>query len=114
MVTILGAGGPIGDGLAADLTAKGTPIRLVGRNPKPVAGAETFAADLADSEQTLEAVKGSDVACLLAGLKYDLATWREMWPRIMRNAINACKRSGTKLLFFDNVYAYGRVAGPMT
>jgi nucleoside-diphosphate-sugar epimerase len=114
MVTILGAGGPIGNELATRLSAKETPIRLVARHPKAVPGAETIAADLADPEQTIAAVTGSDVACLLVGLKYDLATWQELWPRIMRNAIDACKRTGTKLLFFDNVYMYGSVAGLMT
>src|SRR5262245_55614006 len=32
----------------------------------------------------------------------------------MRNAIDACKRHGSALVFFDNVYAYGRVNGVMT
>jgi nucleoside-diphosphate-sugar epimerase len=37
-----------------------------------------------------------------------------MWPRIMSNTIEACKRAGAKLIFFDNVYMYGKVSGPMT
>jgi len=32
----------------------------------------------------------------------------------MSNTIEACKRAGAKLVFFDNVYMYGRVTGPMT
>ena len=32
----------------------------------------------------------------------------------MANTIEACKRAGAKLLFFDNVYMYGKVDGPMT
>ena len=32
----------------------------------------------------------------------------------MSNAIEACKRAGAKLIFFDNVYMYGKVSGPMT
>jgi nucleoside-diphosphate-sugar epimerase len=32
----------------------------------------------------------------------------------MHNVIDACKRFDTKLLFFDNVYMYGRVDAPMT
>ncbi len=112
--TILGAGGAIGNELAAILAAKNAPFRLVGRNPKPVAGAEVFAADLSDLEQTVAAVSGSDVVFLLAGLKYDLAVWRELWPRIMTNAIEACKRAQAKLVFFDNVYMYGKVDHPMT
>ncbi len=32
----------------------------------------------------------------------------------MANTIEACKRAEAKLIFFDNVYMYGKVAGPMT
>jgi nucleoside-diphosphate-sugar epimerase len=32
----------------------------------------------------------------------------------MRNAIEACKRANAKLVFFDNVYMYGKVDGAMT
>jgi nucleoside-diphosphate-sugar epimerase len=73
-----------------------------------------MAADLADWTQTINAVAGSEVAYLLVGLKYDLKIWRELWPRIVGNAIEACKRTKARLVFFDNVYACGRVVGPMT
>jgi nucleoside-diphosphate-sugar epimerase len=112
--TILGAGGPIGNELAKILAAGNKPFRLVSRNPKPVAGGTLFPADLADSEQTIRAVAGSKVVYLLAGLKYDLRVWQELWPKIMANTIEACKRAEARLIFFDNVYMYGKVTGPMT
>ena len=112
--TILGAGGPISNELARILAAGQQPFRLVSRNPKPLAGAEVLAADLTDQEQTIRAVAGSSVVHLLVGLKYDLGAWQELWPRIMANTIEACKRAGAKLIFFDNVYMYGKVDGPMT
>jgi hypothetical protein len=37
-----------------------------------------------------------------------------MWPRVMSNTIEACKRAGAKLIFFDNVYMYGKISGPVT
>jgi nucleoside-diphosphate-sugar epimerase len=114
MTTILGAGGPIGTELAKILAAGNKPFRLVSRNPKQLPGAEVKAADLADPRATVEAVAGSDVVHLLVGLKYDTAVWGEMWPRIMSNTIEACKRAGARLIFFDNVYMYGKVDGPMT
>jgi nucleoside-diphosphate-sugar epimerase len=58
MFTILGAGGAIGNELAAILAARNAPYRLVGRSPKPGAGAEAVAADLADRDQTIRAVSG--------------------------------------------------------
>jgi nucleoside-diphosphate-sugar epimerase len=115
MQTILGAGGAIGTELVKELAHAGQPVRLVGRKPKPVQGAtEALSADLSDLDQTIRAVSGSSVVHLLVGLKYELRVWRELWPRIISNAIEACKRANAKLIFFDNVYMYGKVSGPMT
>jgi len=36
--------------------------------------------------------------------------WAEMWPRIMSNTIESCKRAGAKLVFFDTVYMYEKSA----
>lgn len=115
MITILGAGGAISDELITLLAAKNQPFRLVGRNPKATPGtAETLAADLTDKDQAIRAVAGASVVYLLVGLKYDHKLWQDVWPRIMSNTIEACKRAQAKLIFFDNVYMYGRVSGPMT
>jgi len=115
MVTILGAGGAIGNELVKLLAATHEPFRLVGRNPKATPGAtEILSADLTDRDQTVRAVAGSSVVHLLVGLKYDHKVWQDMWPRIMGNTIEACKRAGAKLIFLDNVYMYGKVSGPMT
>src|SRR5215475_8034165 len=114
VTTILGAGGAISNELAKLLAARHTPFRLVGRNPNPLPGSEICKADLADREQTIRAVTGSSAVFLLAGLKYDLTVWQDLWPRIMANVIEACKRAGARLIFFDNVYMYGKVDGPMT
>ena len=115
MITILGAGGDIGNKLAELLAAKKQPFRVVGRNPRPTPGAtETVAADITDLDQTVRAVAGSTVVHLVIGLRYDHKVWLEMWPRVMSNSIEACKRAGAKLIFFDNAYMYGKVSGPMT
>jgi nucleoside-diphosphate-sugar epimerase len=62
----------------------------------------------------LKAVQGSEVVYLTAGLPYDTKTWQIQWPMIMKNVIDACKKHHARLVFFDNVYAYGRVNGWMT
>jgi len=113
MHTILGTGGAIGVALVSELAARGRRIRLVSRNPKSTGPDQVVSADLANLDQTIKAVGGSQVAYLLVGLEYDVRIWRELWPRIMNNVIEACKRANSKLVFFDNVYAYGRVVGPM-
>ncbi|MBS1653977.1 MAG: NAD(P)H-binding protein, partial [Bacteroidetes bacterium] len=114
MHTILGAGGAIGTELAKVLQEHNQPMRLVSRNPKPFGSAELAAADLDNASQTAEAVKGSSVVYLVAGLAYDIKVWRVLWPQIMQNTINACKQHNAKLIFFDNVYALGKVNVPMT
>lgn len=118
MFTILGSGGAIGTPLQAELAAAGHNVRLVSRTAHaggaPAARTEVLAADLSSAGDAIKAIAGSKVAFLVAGLKYDVNVWKELWPRIMRNTIEAAKRAKTKLVFFDNVYMYGKVDGPMT
>ncbi len=115
MQTILGANGVIGRELSTLLPRHTGTVRQVSRHPRRVnATDELFRADLLDPSATADAVAGSEVVYLVAGLKYDHAVWRDQWPRIMQNTIDACRRHGSRLVFFDNVYAYGRVDGVMT
>jgi len=114
MHTILGAGGAIADILATELISRGLPVRLVSRHPVERPGATVMAADITQRDQALHAISGSSVVYCCIGLKYDYTLWRQQWPRIMDNQIEACGRTGAKLIFFDNVYMYGRVDGPMT
>ena len=107
MQTILGAGGAIGKPLASELTKYTSDIRLVSRNPEKINETdELFTADLTDQKATAEAVRGSDVVYLVAGLPYSISVWREQWPKIMGNVIRACEMHGSRLVFFDNVYMY--------
>ncbi len=115
MQTILGANGVVAYELSRALSGATDRIRQVSRHPRRANPKdEVVVADLLDPGATAQALVGSEVAYLVAGLKYDTAIWQEQWPRVMRNVIDACKRSGSRLVFFDNVYAYGRVDGVMT
>lgn len=115
MQTILGANGVIAQELSRNLTQYTDQIRQVSRNPKKVNAAdELVSADLLNYADTEKAVAGSDIVYLTPGLKYDIKVWQDQWPKIMRNTIDACKKHKTKLVFFDNVYAYGYVQGAMT
>lgn len=114
MHTILGSGGNIANELVKELIKNNEQFRLVSRNPKPQGNGELRPADITNVNSVNEAVKGSDVVYLLAGLQYNIKVWRVQWPKIMNNVIEACKRYKAKLIFFDNVYCYGLVNGPMT
>jgi len=114
MQTILGSTGIIGTELAKALTKYTEKIRLVSRNPKHVNPTDQLViADLTNPQQVLYAVEGSKVVYLTVGLQYKINIWQTQWPVIMQNVIDACKTHKAKLVFFDNVYAYGLVKGWM-
>ncbi len=113
--TILGSSGVIGRETALALSVAGKQVRLVARNPQKYNPSdELSSANLLDPEQVMKAVTGSEVVYLTVGLIYKLSVWQEEWPRIMQSTILACEANEAKLVFFDNVYAYGKVKGWMT
>ncbi|SDE37877.1 NAD-dependent epimerase/dehydratase family protein [Pedobacter soli] len=116
MHTILGAGGPTANALTQELIAHNQTLRLVSR--KPVAtnnpNVSWQKADLLNEQEVLAATAGSTIIYLCAGLVYDAQIWQQQWPVIIQNVISACKQTGARLIFFDNVYMYGLVKGPMT
>jgi nucleoside-diphosphate-sugar epimerase len=111
---LLGAGGSIATVLAPALVQRGHHVRLVSRRGHAMTGTEGVSADLLDARAVADAVDAGSTVFLLAGLRYETSAWEEQWPRIMRHAIEACAARGARLIFFDNVYLYGRVDGPMT
>ncbi|MGB5429933.1 NAD(P)H-binding protein [Eudoraea sp.] len=107
MQTILGSGGAIGIELAKALKEYTSQTRLVSRNPKKVNETdETFPADLLNSSEVNEAVKGSTIVYVTVGFPYNLKIWKECWPKFMENVIDACIAHDCKLVFFDNIYMY--------
>lgn len=111
---ILGAGGSIANAFTDELLNNGYQVKLASRKEIKKNNCNWVKTDLLDFNQTLNAVKGSDIAVLTAGLKYDKKVWQAEWPLLINNVIDACKQEKVKLIFFDNVYMYGRVAGKMT
>lgn len=110
---ILGAGGGITHALVQELVPRHEAVKLVSRRGFTLPGTESAKADLTREAEVNSVVEQSSVVYLLAGLPYNTAIWREQWPVVMRNAIEACKARNAGLIFFDNVYMYGYVRGPM-
>jgi len=102
--------GAVGGGTAATGASGVSGVPGVTAGPAPT----LLAADLTHPDQALAAIDGSTVAYLCVGLPYKYSVWRQQWPRIIDNTIEACKQTGAKLIFFDNVYMYGKTEGPMT
>lgn len=116
MHIILGAGGPISNALTKELEAHGEPVRLVSRRKIETHAPTTtwVGADLKEEDTLLKAVQGATVIYMCAGLRYDKKVWAVEWPQIIRNVVKAAQVTGARLIFFDNVYMYGHVQGPMT
>lgn len=116
MQTILGANGQIGEELARELYRNYTKdLRLVSRNPKEIhTSDELISADLMDAEATQAAVKGSEIVYITAGLPMDTELWEAQYVQMIKNALDACLKAETKLVFFDNTYMYPKTAEPQT
>ena len=111
--TILGANGTIGKLLAKELLNYTQDIRLVSRNPEKINESdELFPADLTDANMVDKAIEGSDIVYLVVGFDYNLKTWQNNWPKLMKATIESCIRHQAKLVFFDNVYMYDKSAIP--
>ena len=116
MQTILGANGQIAVELARELHSKYTQnLRLVSRKPRKVNDTdELVSADLMNSAQTLEAVRGSEVVYFTAGLPPDTELWERQFPAMLRNALDATRAAGAKFVYFDNTYMYPQTAQRQT
>jgi nucleoside-diphosphate-sugar epimerase len=116
MQTVLGSGGQIAEELARELHRNFTQdIRLVSRHPRKVNDTDQLvSADLMDPEATDRAVQGSEIVYLTVGLPMDSALWEAKFPTMMANTIAACRKHGSKLVFFDNTYMYPRTSTPQT
>jgi len=115
MQTILGANGQIANELALELKrAYTSSIKLVSRRPQKVNNTdELFPADLLHPEQTMNAVRGSEIAYFTVGLPVDTPVWKEQFPVIMQNVIDACKKHSVRFVFFDNTYMYPQTGVPL-
>ena len=116
MQTILGANGQIAVELARELHRNYTQnLRLVSRKPRKVNDTdELVSADLMNSAQTLEAVRGSEVVYFTAGLPPDTKLWERQFPAMLRNALDATRAAGAKFVYFDNTYMYPQTAQRQT
>jgi nucleoside-diphosphate-sugar epimerase len=106
--------GPLGLAVARNLAARGDRVRVVnrqGRTDLPDA-VEVFGADVAVAADATRAGEGADIVYHCANPPY--ANWAELHPPLMDAIIEGVESAGAKLVFGDNLYAYGPVDGPLT
>jgi nucleoside-diphosphate-sugar epimerase len=111
---VLGGNGVVGRETVMALRRRGESTTSVARHPSPLDGVPSVIADLLVAADVDRVLAGAQVAYLTVGLAYSSAAWEEQWPVIVRNVIDAAVAHDTHLIYFDNVYAYGRVDGAMT
>lgn len=109
---VLGTG-PLGVAVAGQLAKRDELVRVAnraGRADVPP-GVDVMAADVADPEQARRAFAGAEVVYHCASPPYH--RWAELHPPLMNAIIAGATAAGARLVFGDNLYAYGPVDGPL-
>ncbi len=110
---VLGTG-PLGRAVAEEALRRGFRVRLVsrsGRMEAPPTGAEVRAADATEAAAVREACATAAAVHLCANAPY--TDWVERWPPLARGVLEGVAAAGAKLIYGDNLYAYGPHAGPL-
>ena len=108
---VFGATGAIGSAVVGELLRTGRSVRAVSRSGRAPEGAQGVAADAADLAEAAAAAAGAAVVYHCASPPY--TKWPELFPALTRSILGAAESSGAKLVFADNLYAYGPVDGPL-
>jgi nucleoside-diphosphate-sugar epimerase len=111
---VLGATGGAGGALVSELAGGGQRVRAVSRKPAPALpeGVEQLAADAADPAQTRTACAGATVVYHCVQPPYE--RWAAEFPPLTQSIADAAAAAGARLVYADNLYAYGPVHGPLT
>jgi nucleoside-diphosphate-sugar epimerase len=111
---VLGATGGAGGTLVRELASRGHRVRAVSRRPAPALpeGVEPLTADAADPAQTRTACQGATVVYHCMQPPYE--RWAAEFPTLTQNIADAAAAAGARLVYADNLYAYGPVQGPIT
>jgi nucleoside-diphosphate-sugar epimerase len=115
-LAVLGAAGQIGRLVVESLSRRGVPARACGREVRerdedsiqyrPIAGY--------GRDQIAPALAGCSSVIATLGLPYRARIWSAQWPGLVSSVADACADAALPLTLLDNLYAYGRPAGPLT
>jgi nucleoside-diphosphate-sugar epimerase len=111
---VFGATGGAGGALVRELAGRGHRVRAVSRKPAVAVpeGVEQLAADAADPTQTRKACQGATVVYHCVQPPYE--RWAAEFPALTASIAEAAAGAGARLVYADNLYAYGPVDGPLT
>ena len=110
---VLGTG-PLGLAVARHLSTRGDRVRAVSRSgradvPREV---EVLSVNVAEASEVRRVADEATAVYHCANPPY--ARWPELHPPLMEAIIEGAGSAGARLIFGDNLYAYGPVDGPIT
>jgi nucleoside-diphosphate-sugar epimerase len=113
-VHVVAGVGPVGRAILDELVDRKLPVRAIVRRrvadlPDEV---EVVEADLTDPDVTPRAMAGASVVYHAASAPYD--RWPELLPPLMRGIVGGAVACGARIVYADNLYAYGPVGAPLT
>lgn len=103
--------GPLGMAVLRELLNRGQKVKVINRTGKAdiPQGVELIKGDARDRNFTKEICKDAEKIFHCAGLPY--TEWSDHLPSMMNGLIEAAAFSGAKIIYADNLYAYGPVNG---
>jgi nucleoside-diphosphate-sugar epimerase len=106
--------GAVGRAVINELVGRGLPVRAIAREqavglPREV---DVVTADIADPNAVRRAMAGGAVVYHVASAAYH--RWPELLPPLMRGVLGAAAATGGRIVYADNLYAYGPVDGRLT
>ena len=107
--------GPVGAATVALLKARGQDVRVAQRKRPASLPADVpfIACDVTDRASLRAAAQGARQIVLSIGLPYSGPVWRDLWPKIMENFVEALADTGARAVFVDNLYMYGPQTAPL-
>lgn len=110
---VIGAGGQLGRELVTQLHALGHRVRAVTRTRsiQVPAGVEARTGDIVDPADAERLCRGATVIYACFGAPHQ--QWPEVFPAMARGVLWAATRSSARLVFADNLYAYGPQTQPL-
>jgi nucleoside-diphosphate-sugar epimerase len=106
--------GAVGRAVINELVGRGLPVRAVARHsvsglPREV---DIVDGDITDPDAARDALTGAAVVYHAASAPYH--RWPELLPPLMRGVLAGAAATGARIVYADNLYAYGPVDGPLT
>jgi len=104
-------GGPLGLAVVRRLIDQGRPVRLVTRVSRPsISGVETVNLDASDAGKLHKVCRDASVLYFCASPHHSSI---ELHVPLVQGVTQGVARAGCRLVYADNLYAYGPVDGPV-